>query len=172
MGEQGPPDLLSYNSREPHPSVVVLNFGQHFASQHRKTVAEYREHFLANLGSSKFFGHVKDRVSGKVPVPEDFHGFKGVIWVESQPTPRRDDQHVHNFGDWRTSPRMRLYNRVVDRELGAIRRESGLGHVLYHVPSFDLVSAVIDSSMDHAHLTPGSEALDILSERLLAIICE
>lgn len=173
MGWDGPLSLWSGNPLEPHPYAVVLNFGQHWAAEHRVSAAAY-EGFLREYFSSPAL-HEQVRARGE--------SFMGFVWIETPPLNILNHGHVHAHKDGRTMHRVHLYNAAARR---ALRVGSSLpstnvssgdtkdwvgGKGVHYIPTFDIIFPVLDASEDHAHQSGVAASLDPIAQAMRAVMC-
>ena len=96
-----------------------------------------------------------------------------VVWIDSMPLPLRTDEHIFAFNDKRTTPRIRLFNRIADSllnvYLGAHRQSRRVSLLSF----FDMAQSVMDAgSPDDAHLIGYTPALDAMIDALMTTLCE
>ncbi len=105
-------------------NLVIINFGQHHASKHRRTFSDY-----------------SSTVDQAVQCVKDFDS--QVLWMSSPPVPLRSDDYVRKVGDWRTVHRLKAFNAYAN----AAFAEAGFPVI----DNFEAMLPLIDKMEDDAH---------------------
>jgi hypothetical protein len=94
--------------------------------------------------------------------------------METQPFPvstSPSDRGPYSYRCKRTSQRARLFNMVASQALSVlVRVPPRIKHTTY-VETFDMLSAIIEASADHAHLVGYLPALNALTQMVLGTLC-
>jgi hypothetical protein len=141
----------SQNPAEPDPFALVVNFGQHWAAEHRVSAGAYAAAVEAYIEGAEA------RAAAAVA---------RLVWVESFPLNILNHEFVHAHNDGRTAHRLRLYNAAARRALQPAV-EAKRVRIL---DAFDVLAPVLDASADHAH-QDGLPSLDPIVFGLLALLC-
>ena len=125
------PVWSSYSSEQHLLGHIMINFGQHWPNEKHGTLDTYEAHirsYFSGLDSAQ-------------PPPQFF------LWMETPPLPIITNQYIHDIADWRTEPRLRLYNAAADR---ALKSYVANGKVTM-LRSFEMLLPLADISPDSAH---------------------
>ena len=136
--------------------TTVVNFGQHHAAVRHATVATYR-------ASVEGYAAQGGKVGAPLPPPR--------LWIDSFPFPVRNDKYVHDFRDWRTTHRVRLFNAVAEEELarhGVGQPGSAFAGV---VQVHDMLEPLSDWSFDRAHYGSVPSALNAMVDVVVGALC-
>lgn len=110
---------------------IVLNFGQHWPNEKHGTLDAYEAHL------QNYFAGLEASLA-----PAGFF-----VWLETHPLPVITFPYIYDVADWRTEPRLHLYNAAADRTLEPL---VALGKIAL-VRTFDLLLPMADISPDRAH---------------------
>lgn len=156
--------FLSGNIEEPHPWLVVTNFGQHFASGTR--AKRNYANAMADWATA-----ARDAAQARSDADATF---EGLVWVETWPHPVRNDKWVHKYSDGRTPHRLRLLNGIAERALApllAVRLRNGTARPLLRVlRTWDMFAPLLDAFPDQSH-PEGTVALEPLVAALQHMAC-
>ena len=130
---------------------LVINSGQHWPSAWHRTLHSYET-------------HMQNYFSG-LAVANPPPGY--LIWLETFPFPVRTDAYVRNISDWRTEPRLRLFNAAAERAL-APHIAAGKIRVV-HV--YEKSLPVVDCSHDSAHFDEIAALMKPIIQSFTAAAC-
>jgi len=142
----------SSNSAEPDPFALVVNFGQHWAAEHRVSASAYAGAVEAYIESAEA------RAAAAAA---------RLVWVETFPLNVLNHEFVHLHKDGRTMHRLRLYNAAARRAL----QPAVEARRVRILDAYDVLAPVLDASADHAH-QDGLPSLDPIVMGLLFLLCE
>lgn len=96
-----------------------------------------------------------------------------VVWLDSLPLPMRTDEFIFSFHDKRTTPRLRLFNRIAETLLNVYIGAHTESRRVSLLSFFDMAQSVMDAgSPDDAHLIGYAPALDAMADALITTLCE
>ena len=129
---------------------MLINFGQHWPSERHATLSNYETHIR-----NYFAG-----LEAVTPPPSYF------IWMETPPLPVITNLYIYTVADWRTEPRLRLFNAAADRALASLV-SAGKIRILR---VFEKFLPLADCSPDSAHFNI-SAAMYAVTQSFVATAC-
>jgi hypothetical protein len=148
---------------------MIANFGQWLCQPARYTlVSEYRRRvsaYLTKLATNADVVNNQRAVNGTGLDSKKLI----TVWLETHPTPVRNDKYVWDYKDGRTPSRLELFNRVANDVASSAIASGRLSGLLRW---YGMLWSVIDISPDLAHLFKYEAGNSPVVETLLSLICE
>jgi hypothetical protein len=151
-------------SRIREHDVFVTNFGQHDCAGGR-LLADYaaRVSDYALLLAAELEQLAVNDTAGDRP--------KRVVWTDTMPLVVRTDHHIFSFRDKRTTPRLRLFNRVANAALKTLLGAHMQTRRFSVLEMFDMAQSVMEATPDDAHFIDYAPALDAMADMIMTTIC-
>mmetsp|Transcript_41423 Transcript_41423/g.64670 ORF Transcript_41423/g.64670 Transcript_41423/m.64670 type:complete len:172 (+) Transcript_41423:346-861(+) len=151
--------------------VIVLNFGQHSAAgAEHWTVGEYGRwvHAFLEAIATRLKEQSQTSKSGE-GVQSKQHETR-IVWMASSAMVLAKDNQIKTSKDWRTNPRLALYEEQAKEKVLQLQRNLGKHRVMY-MDVFNMTLPMIDNAKgDCGHFLP-SNIQNAMVQKLLSFAC-